>query len=247
VRLNLDLGVRPSAAGLSIEEALLESAVSGGEEIVRLWIGDRAIVLGRSQYVDDEVDRAATERLGLPILRRVSGGGTVLHYPGNLNVAAVVRSVRGFSSVDETFRRFGEAVTRGIRSLGVRLEVEGNALLVEGRKVSGAAQARRSGVVLYHCTLLVAPGWIAMGSVLRAGRDDYHPMGVGSRHRPTTTLAEVLRSEIAVGAAAEAVVAGLGSLFDEPWTLCDPAPAEDLRAAELLKGKYSRASWNLQR
>ena len=47
-------------------------------------------VVGRSSYIDVEVHQDACRELGIPILRRISGGATIVTGPGCLMYALVL-------------------------------------------------------------------------------------------------------------------------------------------------------------
>src|SRR5437667_5341974 len=81
----LDLTLPTAAENLALDEALLLEAEAGrGGEVLRLWEWSRyAVVLGAGCRLA-EVDEAACAADAVPILRRASGGGTVLLGPGCL-------------------------------------------------------------------------------------------------------------------------------------------------------------------
>ena len=62
-------------------------------------------MIGRFQLGAAEVDRAAAAALGAPVLRRFTGGGTVWHDPGNLNVSVVLRPEDALFVADPGLRR----------------------------------------------------------------------------------------------------------------------------------------------
>ncbi|HEV3117610.1 MAG TPA: lipoate--protein ligase family protein, partial [Gemmataceae bacterium] len=75
----LDLTLPTIAENLALDEALLLEAEAGGAEVLRFWEWKRpAVVLGAGSRLADDVDEAACHADGVPILRRSSGGGTVL-------------------------------------------------------------------------------------------------------------------------------------------------------------------------
>jgi len=74
-------------ANLALEEALVRAAPE--RALLRIWQNSTCVVVGRGQRVEREVDLAACRRDGVPVLRRSSGGGTVYHDLGNLNVTLV--------------------------------------------------------------------------------------------------------------------------------------------------------------
>src|SRR5437764_4342941 len=76
----LDLTLPSAAANLALDEALLLEAEAGrGGEVLRLWEWPGpAVVLGSGCVLADDVNEEACAADGVPVLRRSSGGGTVL-------------------------------------------------------------------------------------------------------------------------------------------------------------------------
>jgi lipoate-protein ligase A len=247
MRLCLDLEARDAAMGLAIDDALLESVRNGGEDTIRIWVSTRAVILGRSQSAAAECDREAARRLAIPIVRRVSGGGAVYHYPGNLNVSVTADS-RRFGTVEGAFARFGQSLAGGLRGgLGVAVDAHGRALVVGSRKISGAAQARRGKAILIHGTLLVWPDTVEMAVVLRALQPDYEPQSTSSRPQATTTLFDVLARPVGLAEAANAVLRGLADLCPRPWCRTPITPDERTLATELEAARYRNPEWNESR
>lgn len=138
-------------ANLALEESLLERGF-GGESALLLYENAPCVVVGRNQNPWAEVAPGA----GLPVLRRVSGGGSVYHDLGNLNWAFVVPRSR--------HDREGELVLviGALSELGFKVEAgpRGGLFLAgagpyAGAKVSGTARRLSSARVLHHGTLLV--------------------------------------------------------------------------------------------
>src|SRR5262245_19091088 len=82
----LPLTLPDLADNLALDEALLlaaEERPAGG--VLRLWEWPRpAVVLGAGCPLAQDVDEAACTAASVPVLRRASGGGTVLLGPGCL-------------------------------------------------------------------------------------------------------------------------------------------------------------------
>ena len=244
MRLIVDATPERAALGLARDEALFDSVREGGVGILRFWVNERSVIIGRGQGIAAEVDLAEAEQEGIPVLRRISGGGTVYHYPGNLNVSLSVAS-KDAGSVTEAFRQFGGAICNGLARLSVRAEIAGNRLVCCGRKLGGAAQARRGRATLYHSTTLVCPPDRPMARLLLAHGSGYRPNGVASRPEKMTSLAEVADRAISIEEAMDAVSQGMGELFDlEPSVLTEGEHADAVRLANT---KYGSASWNASR
>ena len=176
----LDLTFPTPAENLACDEALLESCEDrAGLEVLRFWEPhEYFVVVGYSNPVEREVNVAACARRAIPILRRCTGGGTVLQGPGCLNYSLILRidsnpaleTVTGTNRfvmernraaleklLSESSRR-KEALSPNVQrpTSNVQLSVGGHTdLAIDGRKFSGNAQRRKRGTVLFHGTFLL--------------------------------------------------------------------------------------------
>jgi len=245
MRLIEDLAPLDPHLGLACDEALFESVRAGGSSIVRLWVNDRAVVIGRSQAIVSEVDVDAAREERIPVLRRITGGGAVYHYPGNLNVTVAVSAGTAGGSVRGIFAHWGGAVCDGLATIVPGTTIDGTRIGVFGRKLGGAAQLRRGGAVLFHTTVLVVPSARPIERLLRAHRPDYATERVPSRPDETITLCEAAGRPVELAEVAAAVRRGLarrGKLEADRISAREAACARDLVAA-----KYGKAAWNASR
>jgi lipoate-protein ligase A len=89
---HLDVTLPTLAENLALDEALVLDAEAGGPEVLRLWRWPQlAVVLGAGGRLADDVDEAACLADGVSIMRRSSGGGTVLLGPGCLLFGLILR------------------------------------------------------------------------------------------------------------------------------------------------------------
>jgi lipoate---protein ligase len=137
----------------------------------RVWRNSDCVVLGRFLRAEDEVHLEEAECLGVPVLKRVSGGGAVFHDPGNLNYSLYLEEVRlPVFGVEASLQALSFPVTRLLEAMGLPWEwAAPNSIYVSGRKVSGSAQARSRGRILHHGTLLVGTDLIKMERLLKEG------------------------------------------------------------------------------
>ena len=244
MRILVDLKPSDPALGLAVEEVLLDSVRQEGCETIRVWINERAVILGRSQSLAAEVDETQARVLGIPVLRRMSGGGTVYHYPGNLNVSVLLRKRSDVSEVSSVFRFFGGLLSEALSRLVPTMYTEDNGLYVDGLKVGGAAQAHRGSAVLYHTTLLVRPSPIPMERLLLAMRPGYRWEGIASRPRPMTSLAEYLSRPIEPQEVVEPILDALASGLSVCLEMSRLTAGEAAGAVALGKEKYGSPTWN---
>ena len=91
--LRLDLPPIPPAEQLAADEVVLDGCEAGhGDETLLFWEPrEPFVVVGYANKVATEVNVAACEKIGVPIFRRCSGGGTVVQMRGGLNYSLILR------------------------------------------------------------------------------------------------------------------------------------------------------------
>src|SRR6266516_1021545 len=144
----LDLTLPSAVANLALDEALLLEAEAGhGGEVLRLWEWpSAAVVLGSGGVLREDVDEDACAADGVPVLRRSSGGGTVLLGRGCLLFSLVLAMDRSpaLAAVRPSYgyilERLGEALADIVPGLG---QAGISDLAAGGRKFSGNAQQRK--------------------------------------------------------------------------------------------------------
>ncbi|MGA2280977.1 MAG: lipoate--protein ligase family protein [Verrucomicrobiota bacterium] len=160
----LDLTLPSPAENLACDEALLDAAETGdGGEILRFWEPcEHFVVVGYANRVATEVNVAACEARGIPVLRRCSGGGTVVQGPGCLNYTLVLRitadgPLHNIGVANQFIMRQNRAaIESAIRNPQSAIAVRGHTdLAIRERKFSGNSQRRRKHFLLFHGTFLL--------------------------------------------------------------------------------------------
>jgi lipoate-protein ligase A len=146
---------------LALDEALLQSAEQGqGNEILRLWEWpSHAVVLGSGCGLAVDVHEDACLHDGIPILRRASGGGTVLLGPGCLCFSLVLAYERApeLCDVKGSYRYILARVRDCLLEVVPNIEIIGTSDLAVGQlKFSGNSQQRKRKYLLHHGTVLYA-------------------------------------------------------------------------------------------
>jgi lipoate-protein ligase A len=130
------------------------------DEILRFWQpADYFVVLGHSGKVHSEIELASCQANRIPILRRCSGGGTVLQGPGCLNYSLILRinNRDSLRNVSRTNSFVLGSLKQALEPLiGEGVEIQGHTDLAFGmRKFSGNAQYRKRRFLLFHGTFLL--------------------------------------------------------------------------------------------
>ncbi len=234
----LDRTLPTLAENLALDEALLlaaEDAASG--EVLRFWEWpDPAVVLGAGGMLAADVDEAKCLRNGVPILRRASGGGTVLLGEGCLLFSLVLRFDRhsALKDINASYRHILGRIVQALKSIAP-MEFAGiSDLAVDGRKCSGNAQQRKRDYLLHHGTLLYRFDLGLLGHYLHApANQPSYRAG-----RPHETFVANLR------AGADELKRPIAAEWGAKTTLSDLPVA---RIERLVAEKYGLESWNRRR
>ncbi|QDU31597.1 putative lipoate-protein ligase A [Anatilimnocola aggregata] len=240
--LLLDLTLPTAAENLALDEALLDSVDEqpAAPELLRLWeCPQTAVVLGRSCRAAEEVDLAACEQADIPVLRRTSGGGTVLIGPGclmfSLRLSYLARP--HFRLLDQAHHEVLTTVAAAVNSVipNGRIEPRGTSDLAIGEtKVSGNSLRCKRNFLLYHGTLLYDFDLTLVQQLLHPP-----PRQPEYRHqRPHRDFVTNLSAD----------PLQLRSALAHHWQATKPTsdwPQE--LTARLERQRYGRAEWNLER
>jgi lipoate---protein ligase len=156
----LDLTLPTAAENIALDEALLEEAETAAAptETLRLWESPQPlVVIGRSSQLEAEVRVDVCRRLGIPVLRRVSGGAAVVAGPGCLMYALVLsyRLRPHLRLLSQAHRHVLDMLASALAPLAPGVQCCGTSDLAMGAwKFSGNSVRCRREHLLYHGTLL---------------------------------------------------------------------------------------------
>ncbi len=236
---------------MGLDEAILNS-VSRGESppTLRLYaFKPSAVTIGRFQRVRESVDLDAARRLGVPVVRRITGGGSVYHDELGEVTYSVVAPVRLFpGSILDSYRVICSGLVKALDILGLRAQfVPVNDVVVNGKKISGSAQVRRAGALLQHGTLMYATDLDTLASLLRAPREKLESHGVSSIRERVTTVSIELGRGISREEVQEAMLRGFEEALGAEFQRGEPTDRELAEAERLARERYGREAWNLGR
>lgn len=240
-QLVIDEPPHSGAWNMAVDEALLEAAVEGAGPVLR-WYRWDAGTLSLGYFQDATESQASPEWSQLPVVRRLSGGGAILHHHELTYSCALPAShpltndpyqiyLAIHNAAIQTLRRFGFDVRLRATRFGKDGPAEAFLCFSRGdemdvvlgpHKVLGSAQRRRRGAVLQHGSL-----------VLR--RSEFAPQFPGlfdlGPAVPETKLLETLSLDTAEALGKTVFTAP----FDEPLLQ---------RAQQLHDDKYTKLDWS---
>ena len=229
---------------LALEQAILYlHPQSDFSATIRFWTNPKAAILGRSQQIGEEVDLLYCSENHITIGRRISGGGTVFHDSGNLNVSfflpktVLLPKAQNTSSISKLFSELlvdclkGEL---GEEKFSIHKETS---ILFNHKKISGSAGYFRSSWFLHHMTLLLHTNLSDLNHVLRAGKKDYSSRRP-SMFFPTTNLPSLSKINLI-----KQFITQLEDRFSLTLEASPISDSEKKLALRLSKEMYSQRSW----
>lgn len=133
---------------LALEEYLFRKIED--KDVFLLWRNRPSVVVGCYQNISQEVNLLQLKQRGVPVVRRMSGGGTVYHDLGNINYSLMRDREKCLD-----YGRFLSVILSALQALGIHAEQDKiSDLCIGKKKISGSAQKVSGNRVLHHGTLL---------------------------------------------------------------------------------------------
>jgi lipoate-protein ligase A len=152
---------------LAIESELME--MESDEHIFFIYSNSPCVVIGKNQNIYQEVNPQYLCEHQIPLVRRSSGGGTVYHDLGGVNISFITPNNSKWVSQWEFF--FNPIILY-LKSHGIASEVNSrNSLLANGKKVGGSAQKVGRKRMISHASLLFYTNLLALENVLKSDKN----------------------------------------------------------------------------
>ncbi|XP_003794412.1 lipoyltransferase 1, mitochondrial, partial [Otolemur garnettii] len=151
---------------LAIEDWIHDHINLEGKTILFFWRNSPSVVIGRHQNPWQECNLNLMREKGIKLARRRSGGGTVYHDMGNINLT--------FFTAKNKYDRMQnlKLILRALNAVQPQLDVQATKrfdLLLDGRfKISGTASKIGRTSAYHHCTLLCSTDETSLSCLLRS-------------------------------------------------------------------------------
>ena len=249
---------------MAIDQALLVLAEDPGLAVLRLYAWDPpCLSFGAHEPAARRYDRSRIATLGLPCVRRPTGGRAVYHH-GELTYS-LASPLDRFGSLRSAYQEIHAMLAESLRSVGVTATLApaggpvpgvaagpcfdaavGGEVLVAGRKLIGSAQVRTRTALLQHGSLLLHDDQ----SLVRELAQATAPPPLFPPPAPATL--DSLRVEPAVAggagrpanswdAVATAIAEAASRAWPGQWRPLDPAPV--LREATRHHPRFADPGW----
>jgi len=225
---------------LATEEYLLKNF---SEEFFMLYQNKPSVIIGKYQNVLAEVNLDFIRKNNIKIARRSSGGGTVFHDLGNLNLTFIENN-KGIG-----FHRFAERIILLLSTLGIYAETDSRlAINIDGLKISGSAQCVHKDRVMYHATLLFSSDLNSLTSTLESDPKQLENktdsrIYVKSVKSPVTNILEHLDTKVDITHFKDYVMAYF--LNEKQGNTLSQFTGKDISEINtLVEQKYGTSEWN---
>ncbi len=230
---------------LALDQVLAEEVAAGRRKpTLRIWEWEKpAVVIGSFQSVHNEVDMENAAKYGIPVVRRISGGGAMFMEAGSVvtySIYAPTSLVEGLSFAD-SYAFLDDWVLVALRRLGINATYQPlNDISSDRGKIGGAAQKRLgTGAVMHHVTMSYNIDADKMVEVLRIGREKLSDKGTKSAKKRV----DPLRAQ--TGLSRAQIIDALIDTFRELHGLTEAELTEDevARAERLVEEKFATEQW----
>jgi lipoate-protein ligase A len=234
-----DLTLQTPEENLACDEALLDLCEAGDcDELLRFWAPPQYfVVLGYANKAATEINLPYCRQTSVPVLRRCTGGGTVLQGAGVLNYSLILRiddsgPCRSIPATNQFVLERHRDALAGLLSAPVEWRGQSD-LALGGLKFAGNAQRRRRRFLLFHGSFLLHLDLGLLEKILPqpSRQPDY---------RINRSHSDFL---INLNVPDHAIKAALGKAWNATTPL-DAIPFDQI--ALLTREKYALDEWNLR-
>ena len=250
----IPLEVHDAFMNMAIDEAILQSRMENlVPNTIRFYQWQpSAVSVGKNQNPDDTVYVESCRKLGVDVVRRSSGGGTVFHDQTGEVTYSVTAQTRDLDAADITavYTSIYAAITDALRLLGIPADFSaGNQkncpnLTVNARKISGSAQTVKRNIVQQHGTLLLNANLPLMFQLLRIKGVDNCSLATQIAQRKITSVQNELGHAVTPETAVNALTQGFKAILKINLKPTQLTLYEQALANKLCNSKYATDDWN---
>ena len=247
---------------MAIDEALLLTQKASFQPTLRFydWL-QPAFSFGYFQRISEEIDVSACDTHGIELVRRMTGGGTVIH-GWDVTYTIIVPHGSGMfpKDISGAYCAISDCLINGLQRLDIDVahQIEkplaGNTpnicltnpaqydTLLNGKKIAGVSQRRNQSGVMYQ-------GYIALDLptsdvlALASKQVSFDRVAAGQ----STAINQCRSAPIYRKQLEDAITLGFGKTLSVQFVETELLPQEIETAESLAQTKYGSAEWNFRR
>lgn len=220
---------------LATEEYLLKQKA---EDCIMLWINSSCVVIGKNQNPYAEVNLRFANQNNIPVVRRITGGGTVYHDINNINFS-FIQTKPDIEDLD--FSLFTTPIIDLLNKKGLNAKASRNDILIDGYKISGNAQLICNHRILHHGTLLFETNMDILKKILTPNPIKLEKKFISSNKKATKNINSFFKTPLPTTIWFEELSNYFIDNFNAtPYSLTN----EDIiNIRSLVKEKYDNKTW----
>lgn len=195
-----------------------------------------AISLGYFRKIAEDIDIEACKDLGIKVVRRTSGGGSIYTDKNQLILGIISNHSLG-TDVEDSFKRICAVLIKALGNCRVPARYKPpNDILINDKKISGSALVKKKHVYITHSTIILDLDQNIINKVLRQSKPGY----VSSIQQECGFVPNLKNLKLAI----------LSAFQDEFGVEFQPGEFSALEQEliqKLIKSKYGNNDWNLKR
>ncbi len=244
----LNTGAGSAAMNMAIDEAVLEHVALGAVKPTLRFYGwsPAAVTIGYFQSLLEEVDLEACKKHDIQYVRRITGGGAVLHeHEITYSIHIPEKNPILPNGILESYRKISEGIIRGLGILHLDAQfVPLNDIVLKDptangmlKKISGNAQTRKKEVILQHGTILLKVDVEKMFEILKVPNEKMKGKLIEDVKQRVTSISWVLGREVMFEEAAKIFTQGFMDAFGQTSFTPSELTHEELDRARALYRK----------
>jgi lipoate-protein ligase A len=223
---------------IAAEEYLIKNT---DEPLFMLWQNRESVIVGKHQNPLREVNLKFTNQQQIPIIRRISGGGTVYHDLGNLNYSFI-----DFGKAEHlvNFVKYSKPILQLLHQLQVDAGLSGKSdLKIKGKKFSGNASHVYKNRVLHHGTLLFNSNLDILNESIKIDAHQITDKAVNSNRSLVTNIQDHLPFQMSLPEFKTKLIDSIKNLFPDIKE-CSLTHHQIAEIQKLATEKYKTWEWN---
>jgi lipoate-protein ligase A len=253
----LNIGKSSAAMNMAIDEAILLSQKERSNPTLRFYDWETpAFSFGYFQDIASEVDVEGCRADGIELVKRMTGGGTVVH-GWELTYTLVLPRAAAALGISEAYRRIGQSLAKAFQKLGVLAQCYAacpdpyqaapnicltnpaeHDVMSNDKKLAGVSVRRnRDGIMFQgYISLDMPPSFI----LDRVSKDPKAQQGIREKSTALNIDGRFIMRDALIQAVYETFEVGIA------FNSGELSPMERAQAETLVETKYTTAAWNFE-
>ncbi|NQT80150.1 MAG: lipoate--protein ligase family protein [Candidatus Aminicenantes bacterium] len=253
--LILDKKPLSGSLNMAVDDYLFQSLGDKPKTYLRFYKWEKPTVsLGYSQNIQKVVDVNSCQKLGIDIVRRMTGGKLVLHHK-EVTYSLCSLDIKAFTStLMDSYRIISQALMRGLEKMGLKPNLAEtppssykrrdlpcfsypaqNEIEIKGKKIVGSAQKRAGSRFIQHGSIPLEKDEGLLESVAFLKREKSEERKI--------SLSEALGKKVSFDWAVEYLISGISEFFEIILIPKDFNAEEKEAILKIQKEQYENSEW----